>query len=66
MPCQVKAGIISNVLSCLKGAFKGNDMKQITIDGNNFSDEEEFYAEIDRLLTKDLDWKHAIPPMPLW
>lgn len=45
------------MLSCLKGEFKGNDMKQITIDGNNFSDEEEFYAEIDRLLTKDLDWK---------
>ena len=36
-------------------------MKQITIDGNNFSDEEEFYAEIDRLLTKDLDWKTCHP-----
>ncbi len=32
-------------------------MKQITIDGNNFSTEEEFYTEIDKLLTKDLRWK---------
>ena len=31
--------------------------KQITIDGNNFSNEEEFYIEIDKLLTKDLSWK---------
>jgi RNAse (barnase) inhibitor barstar len=32
-------------------------MKQITIDGNNFSNEEEFYSEIDKLLTRDLGWK---------
>ena len=32
-------------------------MKQIIIDGNNFSNEEEFYCEIDKLLTKDLGWK---------
>ena len=32
-------------------------MKQIILDGNNFSNIEEFYDEIDRLLTKDLDWK---------
>lgn len=30
---------------------------EIIIDGNNFSDLEGFYDEIDRLLTKDLDWK---------
>ena len=35
----------------------GKNMKQITIDGNNFSNEEEFYNEIDKLLTKDLSWK---------
>ena len=32
-------------------------MKQINIDGNNFSNEEEFYSEIDKLLTRDLSWK---------
>ena len=32
-------------------------MKQITIDGNKFSNEEEFHQEMDRLLTKDLGWK---------
>lgn len=32
-------------------------MKEITIDGNRFSDIEGFYTEIDRLLTRDLDWK---------
>ena len=32
-------------------------MKQIILDGNNFSNIEEFYDEIDRLLTKDLGWK---------
>lgn len=30
---------------------------EIIIDGNNFSDLEGFYDEIDRLLTKDLGWK---------
>ena len=29
----------------------------ITINGNNFSDLESFYDEIDRVLTKDLDWE---------
>ena len=29
----------------------------LTIDGLNFSDLEGFYDEIDRVLTKDLDWK---------
>ncbi len=32
-------------------------MKEITIDGNRFNNLEEFYTEIDRLLTRDLDWK---------
>lgn len=32
-------------------------MKQIIIDGNNFSDEEGFYVETDRLLTRNLTWK---------
>lgn len=32
-------------------------MKNIVIDGNKFSDLEGFYTEIDKLLTKDLDWK---------
>lgn len=31
--------------------------KTIVIDGNNFCDEEGFYDEIDRLLTRDLDFK---------
>jgi len=35
----------------------GKHMKQITIDGNNFSSEEEFYAETDKLLTRDLGWQ---------
>ncbi len=29
----------------------------ITINGDNFSDLETFYDEIDRVLTKDLDWQ---------
>jgi RNAse (barnase) inhibitor barstar len=29
----------------------------ITINGDNFSDIETFYDEIDRILTIDLDWK---------
>lgn len=32
-------------------------MKILTIDGNNFSDLNGFYNEIDKILTKDLDWK---------
>ncbi len=32
-------------------------MKILTIDGNNFSDLNGFYDEIDKILTKDLDWK---------
>ena len=32
-------------------------MKEIIIDGNNFSDVEGFYTEIDKLLTRNLDWK---------
>ena len=32
-------------------------MIKIIIDGNNFSNEEEFYTEIDKLLTKGLTWK---------
>ncbi len=31
--------------------------KEIIINGKNFSDLESFYDEIDRLLTKDLDWE---------
>ncbi len=31
--------------------------KIIIINGNNFTDIESFYDEIDRVLTKDLDWK---------
>ena len=32
-------------------------MKNIVIDGEKFSDLEGFYTEMDRLLTKDLDWQ---------
>ena len=32
-------------------------MKKIIIDGNNFSNEEEFYNEIDKILTKNLTFK---------
>ncbi len=32
-------------------------MKNIVIDGEKFSDLEGFFAEIDKLLTNDLDWK---------
>lgn len=31
--------------------------KTITINGDNFSDLETFFDEIDNVLTKDLDWK---------
>jgi hypothetical protein len=33
------------------------DETVIYINGNNFSGMEGFYDEIDRVLTKDLDWK---------
>lgn len=29
----------------------------LTIDGNRFSDLETFYSEMDRILTKDLNWQ---------
>ena len=32
-------------------------MRVFVLDGNNFSDMEGFYNEIDKLLTKDLGWK---------
>ena len=32
------------------------DKQTIIINGDNFSDLESFYNEIDRVLTKDLDW----------
>lgn len=32
-------------------------MKIFILDGNNFSDLEGFYEEIDKLLTKNLNWK---------
>lgn len=32
-------------------------MKEFILDGNNFSNVEDFYNEIDKLLTKDLEWK---------
>ena len=32
-------------------------MKIFILDGNNFSDMEGFYCEIDKLLTKNLEWK---------
>lgn len=32
-------------------------MKKVVIDGNEFSDLEGFYTEMDKLLTKDLGWK---------
>ena len=32
-------------------------MKTFLLDGNNFSDLEGFYDEIDKLLTKNLQWK---------
>ena len=31
--------------------------KKIIINGDNFADLESFYVEIDRVLTKDLDWE---------
>jgi RNAse (barnase) inhibitor barstar len=31
--------------------------KQLVINGNNFADLEGFYTEIDKVLTKDLDWQ---------
>lgn len=33
------------------------EKRVVTIDAANFSDMESFYCEIDRVLTKDLDWK---------
>ena len=33
------------------------NIKTIIINGNSFSDLKGFYNEIDRVLTKDLDWK---------
>jgi len=33
------------------------EKKTIIIDGNNFSDLPSFYDEIDKVLTKDLNWK---------
>ena len=32
-------------------------MKKIIVDGNKFSNEEEFYTEIDKILTSGLSWK---------
>ncbi len=32
-------------------------MQMLKINGDNFSDLETFYDEIDRVLTKDLNWK---------
>ena len=32
-------------------------MKTFILDGNNFSDIEGFYSEINKLLTKNLEWK---------
>lgn len=32
-------------------------MKEYILDGNKFSTIEEFHSEIDRLMTKDLEWK---------
>lgn len=32
-------------------------MKEFIIDGNNFNDLEGFYCEIDKLLTKNLNFK---------
>lgn len=32
-------------------------MQTLKINGDNFSDLESFYDEMDRVLTKDLDWK---------
>jgi RNAse (barnase) inhibitor barstar len=29
----------------------------IVLDGNNFSDEEGFYNEVEKVLTKNIDWK---------
>jgi len=32
-------------------------MRELILDGNKFSDLEGFYIEMDKLLTKDLDWE---------
>ncbi len=37
-------------------------VKTFVLDGNNFSDIEGFYNEIDKILTKDLDWKTGHNP----
>jgi RNAse (barnase) inhibitor barstar len=34
-----------------------NIIKEVIIDGNNFNNIDEFFDEIDKVLTKDLDWK---------
>jgi len=33
------------------------DRKEIILNGNNFSDLNGFYDEVDKVLTKDLDWQ---------
>jgi len=37
--------------------FHGMNKRTLIINGDNFSDEETFYCEIDNILTKDLDWQ---------
>ena len=32
-------------------------MKKVIIDGKNFNNEDEFYSEIDKLITRNLNWK---------
>ena len=43
-------------------------MKTFLLDGNNFSDMEGFYDEIDKLLTKNLQWKtgHNLNAFTAW
>lgn len=37
--------------------MKQSEIKTFILDGNNFSDKEGFFNEIDKLLTKNLTWK---------
>ena len=51
--CQQTFNI--GIVSLCFGAI--NKMKQVIIDGNNFSNEKEFYDEIERLLAPNHNWR---------
>ncbi len=47
----------NELFGCIAEKIQGLISKEIIIDGNNFNNIEEFYCEIDKVLTKDLEWK---------